>query len=157
MSVSHVGLINTDFFDVRKVFWIALNSMVWNPVIVYFKQISFEVGGMIGAYVFILTIYNGLISWLARKYGLYIYFGVNLNEVRERLLHCTQRWLCTAASRGEVDHWRIPYRTSRFWCSKVGIMPRTRGQLWGTLVVLPASKEAESPSTHIPLLKKTTK
>ena len=28
MSVSHVGLIKTDLFNVRKVFWIALNSMV---------------------------------------------------------------------------------------------------------------------------------
>ena len=56
----------------------------------------------LGISICFLTIYNGLISWLAREYGLYIYFGVNLNEVRDRLLHCTQRWLCTAASRGEV-------------------------------------------------------
>ena len=56
----------------------------------------------LGISICFLTSYNGQISWLAMEYGLYIYFGVNLNEVRDMLLHFTQCWPCTAASRGEV-------------------------------------------------------
>ena len=114
---------------------------------VYFKYLW---KNDLGISICFLTIYNGLISWLAREYGLYIYFGVNLNEVRERLLHCTQRWLCTAASRGEVAPLENTIKGLRVLVFKGWIVPRTRGQLWGTLVVLPASKEAESPSTHNP-------
>ena len=46
---------------------------------------------------------NGLIFWLAREYG-YFPTGSKPTLVRDKLLHCTQCWHCTAASRGGGIH-----------------------------------------------------
>ena len=54
----------------------------------------------------------GLIFWLARGYGFVIQVGAKPTKVRDRLLHCTQSWICTPSS-WEVQRW--DFRILGFW------------------------------------------
>jgi hypothetical protein len=48
-----------------------------------------------------LTIFHGLIFWLARKYEFFIQFGFKPNQVRDELLHCTKVGLARYPAKGK--------------------------------------------------------